>query len=233
MRKSCKQKNIFEVVLGLLIAGLGCYASQKDNMRFFAVNITNHDRTAIYDLGNAHEQKEGRNSLISAGVTIGKRIAISRIFRLELPLCYNYGIVKDPLRNIRLNYGTIPDEVILKSVFYEFGISPELQFKMPFVSRHVLYALAGGGMHYVEMEQKEWYGNIPYIEKYSGLRWSICCGAGMDLGINRYIALGVQYQFRYWHPVKGSTVKDLFPLGNVVYKEQFLSQTISVLLLFR
>lgn len=238
MRKIWKQKIIVETVIGLMISGFGCYASQTDNMRYFSVNFTNHNRTAIYELGNAYEQKEGRNSLITAGASIGKRLPISRNFRLGMPISFNYGTVKDDtLSSIRLANGTVPDEVILKSDFYEFGISPELQYKMPFVNRSLFYVLAGGGMHYVKMQEKEWYGNIQiidsYLEKYSGLRWSICCGAGMDLGINRHLAFGAQYQFRYWHPVKGNTNRDLFPLGNVIYKEKFLSQTISVLFLFK
>lgn len=238
MENNNLKKISIKIVLVSLVMHFGCYALQTDNARFFSLNLTIHNRTAIYDLGNAREQIEGRNSLITAGASIGKRLAISRNFRLGAPISLNYGTVKeDTLSGIRLGNGTVPDEVILKSEFYEFGISPELQYKMPFVNRNSLYVLAGVGMHYVKMQEKEWFGSTQivdsYLEKYSGIRWSICCGAGSDLYISRHLALGVQYQFRYWYPVKGNTIKDLFPLGNVIYKEKFQSQTISVFLLFK
>jgi hypothetical protein len=217
----------------LVLGSIPCSAAQRDYSYFGGVNLTWHDRLATFGLGNDHEQKENRPLLFSAGLRMGKRLILPFHVRLSLPLLFDYGSVnEDTLKNMALSDGTTPD-VVLESSFYHIGLSPEIQFVLPTANELKLFLSIGGGIHYVFLQQDEMAGKTriidpQYIEDFGGIRWSVCAGLGADLIILQHFGLEFQYLFRYWHPVKGTTDKELFPLGKVEYKERFFSHGFAV-----
>jgi hypothetical protein len=220
----------------LVVVAIPCFSAQSDNMYFGGVNLIWHDRLASYDLGNGHEQKENRPLLFSTGLSLGKRFALPLHFRLSLPVLLDYGNVNDDtLNDLSLADGTSANVVFLKSTFFNIGISPELQFVLPTVNELKVYLSLGGGIHYVSLQQDEMFEKTrildpSYVEDFSGVRWSICAGIGADLHVSKRFAIGLEYLFRYWYPVKGKTDKQLFPLG-VDYKERFLSHGLGILVM--
>lgn len=216
----------------LIVVAIPCFSAQSDNMYFGGVNLIWHDRLASFDLGNGHEQKENRPLLFSTGFSLGKRFALPFHFRISLPVLFDYGNVNDDtLNDLSLADGTSAD-VVLKSTFFNLGVSPELQFVLPTVDALKVYLSIGGGIHYVSLQQNEMFEKTriidpSYVEDFSGVRWSICAGIGADLHVNKRLAIGFEYLVRYWHPVKGKTDKELFPLG-VEYKERFFSNGLGI-----
>jgi hypothetical protein len=216
----------------LIAVAIPCFSAQSDNMYFGGVNLIWHDRLAFYDLGNGHEQKENRPLLFSTGLSLGKRFALPFHFRLSLPVLLDYGKVNDDtLNDLSLEGGTSAD-VVLKSTFFNIGVSPELQFVLPTVNDLKVYLALGGGINYASLQQDEMFEKTriidpTYVEDFSGVRWSICAGIGADLHVSKRFAIGLEYLFRYWYPVKGKTDKELFPLG-VEYKERFFSHGLGI-----
>jgi hypothetical protein len=216
-------------------------SSPMDKMVFGGIAYNLNNRTSIIDAGNGREIKKQERPLQGLELSIGKRIPLLSLFRLQIPLIFEYGYSTDSIfsDSILLTNG-LSKSIALNKSFYQVALSPELQFAIPITEKMGIFLLTGAGIHFVmliedeqTMEDNAIRINDDYMEKFSGIRFSYCAGAGIDFLLTRRMGLSVDYHFRYWHPVKGDIQRDLFPFEALPYKEKFLTNSLGLKILLR
>jgi hypothetical protein len=221
------QKNKLIRIYVILLITFVITAAKDYSMYFGNLNLAFNDRLGVFDLGYGHEEKVNKDLLLTIGAEIGKNFALPANFRISLPLLFDIGTINNgSVDNVLLTNGTVVSEAKLDFIFINVGISPEVLYVIHESGLFHPFLGAGGGIHFVKFNEREWNGNSQIInsklQSYSGVRWSVCGTIGADFIINRHIGITTHYRFRYWYPVNGEYSEDL-PYHDVDYKERFMS----------
>lgn len=229
----------------LLLAGVSVSnvkaRTPADNHYFIAAAIGAHNRDGYLDFGNDRVEYVPRNRLWSIGLSAGKNFGLPLGIRLALPMQFDYGkVVEDTVSDLTLVDGTSPP-LALYSLMYHLGLEPILQFPFRCAPRIWMYGALGGGVHYVtiteelrlinDAQNRRVEGDFR-LEEGSKVSFSAAAGGGIEITMAPHASLFLNYTFRFWQPVHRKTHRDLFPLDAQPYRERFLSNMLSLGILF-
>lgn len=199
---------------------------------FVGGNLLYNHRTGIYFFDELQtEQHEQKKPLIVAGLNFGKRYYFSSWMRAQLEGLFNLGaLVND----------TLYDYYASKYNYIHWSAELDLQLIRPKGARFFPFVLCGGGINYIHLKESTVYANDPSeqvnLTNYDALdlkHWAphIHFGAGCDILFSRTTGINFTYTYRIWRPIHYLDGYDL-PLDPVEYKENFLSHTFQIKLLF-
>lgn len=206
-----------------------------NSMYFIGGEYSLNSRSGRYKFSDGKFHEVSLDNLHMGGLIFGKRIALSKFLRLQLPLIFDYGTITTDTFDLMFSDGIKP--TALRRNYYHVGIIPQLQFPLQVAPRAQFYLGAGFGFHmmrFVEKENrldKDIAVSDIYPESSTNFPFSLNAGAGLDLIFNAKYGLVLNYNFQYWNPVKYKTSHDLFLYKPVNYHERFLTHTFGICLL--
>ncbi|HEX2959620.1 MAG TPA: hypothetical protein VHO70_22480 [Chitinispirillaceae bacterium] len=206
--------------MSLFLSG-NLYASNVIDRMFFAgAAFSYNDRLGHLQLSNGREQDIARAEIPSVGIVLGKRFALARMVRLQVPLNLEFGAAnEDPYESF---------DGVKKSKLLQVSMIPVLQLPLRLNSEAAFYLSVGGGFHVVRFGEK----NLDdFINSFTCASVSLAGGAGVEVMIARDRAFTLQYCLRYGKPVFYKYMKELVPFSGVTYKETFFTHSIQFLIM--
>lgn len=206
-------------MISLFLSGNLFALNVIDRMFFAGAGFSYNDRLGHLQLSNGREQDIARAEIPSMGIILGKRFALARMVRLQVPLSLEFGAAnEDPYESFN---------GVKKSKLLQFSIIPALQLPLRLNSEAAFYLSVGGGFHVSRLGEK----NIDdFVNSFTCSSVSLTGGAGVEVMIARDRAFTLQYCLRYGKPVFYKMM-ELFPSSGVNYKETFFTHSIQFLIM--
>lgn len=234
MRQKCKG-----VLWILLISSILRGQSPSDNFFFTSGLGSFHKRIAYIEFSDNKKEGIERQPLYTVGLSIGRNYRITGGLRLKFPLLIEYGYVKEEETYLWLEGETEKQAVGLRSVLYNIGILPFVQYLLRLSTGTRGIVSIGSGVFYSHLKEEEYKIDDPrvtivgddYLEESKGIILSASVGSGLEFSISPTMSIDLQYILRFSGPLCRETSRDLFPLEKKKYREFFLTHSISLSIL--
>lgn len=220
--KSAGFRHVLALFLLILFNAESFSLPVTDKGLFTGASLIYHNRVGYLTFSDGRTDPIGREDMPAFGFLLGKRFAISKIFRLQVPMMVSFGSVSED------SFASF--DGIVKAKLLGFELSPELQLPLKVNAINAFYLSVGSGVHVVNFTEQN---RDDFVNRFTCSSLSIGAGVGYEKVTSRTAAFSIQYFFRFGRPVYYTYLKDLFPYRGLEYKETFLTHSIRFILLVR
>ncbi|MCX7727260.1 MAG: hypothetical protein N2053_10485, partial [Chitinispirillaceae bacterium] len=147
----------------LFISSIIYSESPCDNFFFTSGIGAFHKRIAYIDFGNSKKEAVEHSPIYTLGISIGKNYRMPAGLRLKLPLLIEYGYVKEEEIYLWLEGETEKQAVGLRSVLYNIGILPAIEYPFRLSTATWGFVSIGSGILYSNLKEEEYKISDPQI----------------------------------------------------------------------